>query len=66
MEGFRLQIEIIVAILRDFQKTSKYAIAYVRLVLTKIEVDGFSESRHEIYVKYEFDLKTVLKSLGCK
>lgn len=29
-------------------------------------IDGFSAPQQEIEIRYEFDLKVLLKSLGCK
>ena len=60
MEALRVQIEVI------FQAASKFTIAFVRLILGKIEFDGFTRPQHETYVRYEFDFKVILKRLEPK
>ena len=49
-----------------FETTSKFLIVFVRLILGKVGVDGFTEPRRESEIRYEFDLKVVLRGLGCK
>ena len=49
-----------------FERTGKFLIVYVRLILGKVEVDVFTGSRRESDFRYECDLKVVLKGLGCK
>ena len=67
MEGLRVQIEVIAATFKViFQAASKFTIAFVRLILGKIEFDGFTRPQHETYVRYEFDFKVILKRLEPK
>ena len=49
-----------------FETTGKFLIVFVRLILGKVGVDGFTGPRRESDIRYEFDLKVVLKGLGCK
>ena len=49
-----------------FETISKFAIAFVRLISGKVGVDGFTRPRREIDIRYEFDWKAILKSLGCQ
>ena len=49
-----------------FQATSKFDIFCVRLILGKIRVDRFIGPRRETYIKYEFNLKVILKGWRCK
>ena len=49
-----------------FETTGKFLIVSVRLILGKMGVDGFTRLRRKSDIRYEFDLKGVLKSLGCK
>ena len=49
-----------------FETTSKFLIVFVRLILGKVGVDVFTDPRRESDVRYEFDLKVVLKGLGWK
>ena len=49
-----------------FETTSKFLIVFVKLILGKVGVDGFTAPRREIDIRYEFDLKVILKDLGCK
>ena len=49
-----------------YETTSKFLIVFVRLILRKVVVDGFSRPRQEIDIRYGFDLKVILKDLGCK
>ena len=49
-----------------FETTGKFVIAFVRLILGKVGVDGFTGPRRESDIRYECDLKVVLKDLGCK
>ena len=49
-----------------FETTGKFLIVFVRLILPKVGVDVFTGPRRERDIKYEFELKVVLKGLGCK
>ena len=49
-----------------FETTSKLLIVFVRLILGKVGVDGLTGPRRESDIRYEYDLKVVLKGLGCK
>ena len=49
-----------------FETAGKFLIVFVRLILGEVGIDGFSGSRQESDIRYEFDLKVVLKVLGCK
>ena len=49
-----------------FETAGKFLIAFVRLILGEVGVDVFGGSRRESDIRYEFDLKVVLKVLGCK
>ena len=49
-----------------FKTTAKFLIAFVRLILGKVEVDGFTGPRRESGIRYGFYLKVVLKGLVCK
>ena len=49
-----------------FKTTGKLLIVFVRLILGKAGVNGFTEPRQEIDIRYEFDLKVTWKGLGCK
>ena len=49
-----------------FERTSKFVIAFVRLILGKVGVDGFTGLRPKIGIRYKFDLKVILKRLGSK
>ena len=49
-----------------FETTGEFLIAFVRLILGKVGVDGFTGPRRESDIRYEYDLKVVLKGLGCK
>ena len=49
-----------------FKTTDKFLIVYVRLILGKVGVDGFTGPRRESDIRYECDLKVLLKDLGCK
>ena len=49
-----------------FETTGKYANIFVRLILGKVVVEGFTGPRRESDIRHEFDLKVVLKDLGCK
>ena len=44
-----------------FSKQSKFVIAFVRLILEKVAVNGFTRSRRKIDGRYEFGLKVILK-----
>ena len=49
-----------------FKTTVEFVFVFVRLILVKLGVDGFKGSRLENDIRYECDLKVVLKGLGCK
>ena len=49
-----------------FETTSKFLIVFVRSILGKVGVDGFTGPRREIDIRSEFDLKVNLKDLGCQ
>ena len=49
-----------------FEATDKFLIVYVRLILGKVGVDGFTGPRRESDIRHECDLKVLLKGLGCK
>ena len=49
-----------------FETTGEFLIVFVRLTLGKIGVDGFTERGQESDIRYEFELKLLLKCLGCK
>ena len=49
-----------------FETASKFVIAFVRLILGKVGVEGFTSLRWKIGIRYEFDLKVILKRLGSK
>ena len=49
-----------------FQTTGKFLTVLVRLILGKLGVAGFTGPRRESDIRYECDLKVVLKDLGCK
>ena len=48
----------------DFQTISKFVIAFVRLIFGKVGFDELTRPGQEIDIRYEFDLKVILKSLG--
>ena len=47
-----------------FERTGKFVIVFVRLILGKVGVDGFTEPRRESDIRYEYNLKVELKALG--
>ena len=49
-----------------FEIAGKFLIVFVRLILGKVGIDVFTGPRRESDVRYEFDLKVVLKGLGWK
>ena len=49
-----------------FETASKFVIAFVRLILGKVRVEGFTSLRWKIGIRYEFNLKVILKRLGSK
>ena len=49
-----------------FERTGKFVIVFVRLILGKVGVDGFTEARRESDIRYEYNLKVELKDLGWK
>ena len=49
-----------------FETAGKFLIVFVRLILGEVGVDVFSGPRRESDIRYKFDLKIVLKVLGCK
>ena len=48
-----------------FETADKFLIVFVRLMFGKVGVDGFTGPWRESGIKYEFDLKVVLKGLAC-
>ena len=53
-------------ILVTFETTGEFVIVFVRLILGKVGVDVFTRPGRESDIRYECDLKVVLKDLGCK
>ena len=49
-----------------FETTVKFLTVLVRLILGKVGVDGFTGPRREGDIRYEFELKALLKGLGWK
>ena len=49
-----------------FETTGKFLIDFVKWILGKVSVEGVTRLRRDIDIRYEFDLKVILKSLGCK
>ena len=49
-----------------FEITGKFFIVFLRLILGIKGVDGVTGPRWETDIRYEFDLKVILKVLGCK
>ena len=49
-----------------FKTTVEFVIVLVRLILGKLGADGFTGPRRESDIRYECNLKIVLKGLGCK
>ena len=49
-----------------FETASKFVIAFVRFIFGKVGVEGFTSLRWKIGIRYEFDLKVILKRLGSK
>ena len=49
-----------------FETTRKLPIVFLRLVFGKVGVDGVNGPRREMDVRYESDLKMVLKGLRYK
>ena len=49
-----------------FETADKFLIVFVRLILRKVEVDGFTGSRRKSDIRCQLELKVLLKSLGCK
>ena len=47
-----------------FETASKFVIVFVRLLFGKLGNDGFTGLRPKIGIRYEFDLKVILKRLG--
>ena len=44
-----------------FEITCKFLIVFVRLILEKVETDGFTGPRQEMDIRCEFGLKVTLK-----
>ena len=44
----------------------KFLHVFVKLILEKNGVDGVTGPRREIDIRYKFDLKAILKIVGCK
>ena len=49
-----------------FETTSKFPIVILRLVFGKVWVDGVNGPEQVCEIRYESDLKIVLKDLACK
>ena len=49
-----------------FERIGKFLIVFVKLVLGKKWVDRVTGLRRKMCIRYEFDLKLILKNLGCK
>ena len=49
-----------------FVTTGIFLIVFVRLILRKLGIDGFTRPQRESEIRYEFDLKVVLKGLWFK
>ena len=49
-----------------FETASKFLIFFVRLILAKVGVDGFTGPRGEIDIRYELNLKIILTGLEYK
>ena len=53
-----METEIIAAILSvTFEPGFKFLIVFLRLILGKVRVDGFTRPRRENDIRYEFELK---------
>ena len=48
------------------ETTGRFLIAFVRLILRKVGVDGVMGPQREIDIIYESELKVILKGLGYK
>ena len=48
-----------------FETTGKFVIVFLRLILGKVGVDVFTGPRRESDIRYECELKVVLKGLWC-
>ena len=48
------------------ETTGKFLIVFVRLILGQVGVGGFTGPGRKSDIRYEFDLKVVLKGLGWK
>ena len=48
------------------ETTGKFVIVFVRFILGKVWVDGFTGPSRESYIRYECDLTVVLKGFGFK
>ena len=49
-----------------FETTGKFVKQLVRLILEKLGAGGFTRRQRESDIRYECNLKIVLKGLGCK
>ena len=49
-----------------FETTRKFVNVFVRLLLGKVGVDGFTGPQQKSDIRYECDLNVLLKGLGCK
>ena len=49
-----------------FETAGKFLIDFVKWILGKVSVEGVTRLRRDIDIRHEFDLKVILKSLGCK
>ena len=60
------QIEIIATFSVILQTTGKFVFFFLRMILGKVGINGFSASLRKIDVRYEFGFKVILKGLSCK
>ena len=49
-----------------FETAVRFLTVFVRSILGKVRVDGFTWSRRKSGIRYEFELKALLKGLGWK
>ena len=52
--------------LMTFKTAGKFLIVFVRLILGKKGVDGFTGPRRKSDIRYEFGMDILLKGLGCQ
>ena len=49
-----------------FKATSKFPVAFLRLIFEKVGVDGVTGPLRKTDIRYESDLKVISKGLVCK